>query len=65
MSSNDQPFLAELTEDQIFIKNTVREFAENKIKPTLMEYDEAQKFPTELLKELGELGFLGILYFSL
>ena len=62
MSSNDQPFLAELTEDQIFIKNTVREFAENKIKPTLMEYDEAQKFPTELLKELGELGFLGILF---
>ena len=62
MSSSDQPFLAELTEDQIFIKNTVREFAENKIKPTLMEYDEAQKFPTELLKELGELGFLGILF---
>jgi alkylation response protein AidB-like acyl-CoA dehydrogenase len=62
MSSNDQPFLTELTEDQIFIKNTIREFAENKIKPVVMEYDEAQKFPTELLKELGELGFLGILF---
>jgi alkylation response protein AidB-like acyl-CoA dehydrogenase len=62
MSSNDQPFLAELTEDQIFIKNTVREFAENKIKPVVMEYDEPQKFPTELLKELGDLGFLGILF---
>jgi len=62
MSSNDQPFLAELTEDQIAIKNSVREFAEKKIKPVIMEYDEAQKFPTELLKELGELGFLGILF---
>jgi len=62
MSSNDQPFLAELTEDQIAIKNVVREFAEKKIKPVVMEYDEAQKFPTELLKELGELGFLGILF---
>ncbi|MFC2094087.1 acyl-CoA dehydrogenase family protein [Bacteroidota bacterium] len=62
MSSTDQPFLAELTEDQIAIKNTIREFAENKIKPTIMEYDEAQKFPAELLKELGDLGFLGILF---
>jgi alkylation response protein AidB-like acyl-CoA dehydrogenase len=62
MSSNDQPFLAELNEDQIAIKNVVREFAEKKIKPVVMEYDEVQKFPTELLKELGELGFLGILF---
>jgi hypothetical protein len=61
MTFNDGPFIAELTEDQIFIKNTIREFAENKIKPVIMEYDEAQKFPMELLKELGELGFLGIL----
>jgi alkylation response protein AidB-like acyl-CoA dehydrogenase len=62
MTFNDGPFIAELTEDQIFIKNTIREFAENKIKPVIMEYDESQKFPMELLKELGELGFLGILF---
>jgi alkylation response protein AidB-like acyl-CoA dehydrogenase len=62
MSSTDQPFLAELNEDQIAIKNTIREFAENKIKPVIMEYDETQEFPAELLKELGELGFLGILF---
>lgn len=62
MSSNQQPFLAELTEDQVIIKNTIREFAENKIKPVIMDYDEPQKFPMELLKELGELGFLGILF---
>ena len=62
MSLNNQPFLAELTEDQLAIKNTIREFAVNKIKPTVMEYDEEQKFPRELLSELGELGFLGILF---
>jgi alkylation response protein AidB-like acyl-CoA dehydrogenase len=62
MTFSDGPFIAELTEDQTAIKNAVREFAEKKIKPVVMEYDEAQKFPTELLKELGELGFLGILF---
>ncbi len=62
MTLNDQPFLAELTEEQISIKNAIREFAENKLKPVIMEYDESQKFPMELLKELGELGFLGILF---
>ncbi|MGB5850508.1 MAG: acyl-CoA dehydrogenase family protein [Ignavibacteriaceae bacterium] len=62
MTFSDGPFIAELTDDQTAIKNTIREFAENKIKPVVMEYDEAQKFPTELLKELGELGFLGILF---
>jgi alkylation response protein AidB-like acyl-CoA dehydrogenase len=62
MNLNDQPFIAELTEDQLTIKNTIREFAEEKIKPVVMEYDEAQKFPMELLKELGELGFLGIIF---
>ena len=54
--------MAELSEDQVIIKDTIREFAENKIKPVVMEYDEEQKFPMELLKELGELGFLGILF---
>lgn len=62
MSLDNQPFLAQLTEDQLAIKNTIREFALNKIKPTLMEYDEEQKFPREILGELGELGFLGILF---
>ena len=62
MSSNNQSFLTELSEDQLIIKNTIREFAEKKIKPVLMEYDEAQKFPMELMKELGELGFLGIIF---
>ena len=62
MNSNQHSFLAELTEDQQIIKDTIRNFAEDKIRPVIMEYDESQKFPMELLHELGELGFMGILF---
>jgi len=56
-----QPFLIELTENQIIIRDTIRDFAEKNIRPVVMEYDESQKFPMEIMKQLGELGFLGIL----
>ncbi|MBE0551884.1 MAG: acyl-CoA dehydrogenase family protein [Ignavibacterium sp.] len=55
------PFLTELTENQIIIRDTIRDFAEKNIRPVVMKYDEAQKFPMEIMKQLGELGFLGIL----
>jgi alkylation response protein AidB-like acyl-CoA dehydrogenase len=56
-----KPFLAELTENQIIIRDTIKDFAEKNIRPVIMEYDESQKFPMEIMKQLGELGFLGIL----
>jgi alkylation response protein AidB-like acyl-CoA dehydrogenase len=56
-----KPFLTELTENQIIIRNTIKDFAEKNIRPVIMEYDEAQKFPMEIMKQLGKLGFLGIL----
>lgn len=56
-----KPFLNELSENQIIIRDTIRDFAEKNIRPVIMEYDEAQKFPMEIMKQLGELGFLGIL----
>lgn len=56
-----KPFLAELTENQIIIRNTIKDFAEKNIRPVIMEYDETQKFPMEIMKQLGDLGFLGIL----
>ena len=49
------------TEEQDSIRRTVRDYAETRIRPTVMEYDEAQKFPAEIMKELGGMGFLGIL----
>lgn len=54
-------FLIEFDEDQLAVKNTIRQFAEEVIKPVVMHYDESQEFPIEIMKQLGELGFLGIL----
>jgi len=51
-----------LTEEQIQIRQTVRDFADSEIKPHLTEWDEAQKFPAEVVKKLGELGMLGAIF---
>jgi alkylation response protein AidB-like acyl-CoA dehydrogenase len=42
------------------LRRAVREFAEAEIRPHVMAWDEAQRFPIELLPRLGELGLLGI-----
>lgn len=52
----------ELTEEQEQIKASVREFAEAEIAPHVMEWDEAQHFPIELLPKLAELGLMGVLF---
>src|SRR5256714_3431467 len=52
----------ELTEEQLQMKMSVREFAEAEIAPHVMEWDETQHFPIELMPKLGELGLLGILF---
>ena len=57
----DANFLIELDENQLAIKKTIRNFAEEKIKPHIMEFDESQHFPLDLMQQLGALGFLGIL----
>ena len=51
----------DLTEEQLQIKYSVREFAEAEIGPHVMEWDEAQHFPKELWPKLGELGLLGVI----
>ncbi len=57
----DVNFLIELDENQHAIKETIRNFAEEKIKPHIMEFDESEHFPLDLMQQLGDLGFLGIL----
>lgn len=49
------------SEELLAIKRIVREFAEREIRPHVMEWDEKQIFPLEVLKKLGELGFMGVL----
>src|SRR5215467_9213972 len=51
----------ELSEELLEIKRIVREFAENEIRPHVMEWDEKQIFPSDVLKKLAELGFMGVL----
>ena len=62
MDTNNLSFTPELTENQILIRDTIRDFAQKKIKPKVMEWDEAQHFPMEIFRELGELGFMGIIF---
>lgn len=57
----EAPFNIELTENQLIIRDTIKEFAEKTIKPVVMQYDESQEFPLEIMHQLGELGFLGVL----
>src|SRR5690606_16544846 len=51
----------ELTEEQRMIRDAARDFAQQELKPGVIERDEHQKFPTEQVKKLGELGFLGMM----
>ncbi|MCF7802082.1 MAG: acyl-CoA dehydrogenase [Candidatus Marinimicrobia bacterium] len=50
----------QLNEEQQMILETIREFAEAEIKPGVRERDEQAEFPTEIVKKLGELGFMGM-----
>ena len=51
-----------LSDEQQQIRQMVREFAETEIRPHVMEWDEAQTFPMEATKKLGELGMLGVIF---
>jgi len=48
------------TESQSILRRSVREFAERTLAPHVMEWDEAQRFPVELIPDLAALGLLGI-----
>ena len=51
----------QLTEEQLMIRQAARDFAQNELKPGVIERDEHQKFPAEQIKQLGELGFMGMM----
>jgi alkylation response protein AidB-like acyl-CoA dehydrogenase len=51
-----------LTDEQQQLRHTVREFAEAEIRPHVMEWDEASKFPSEIVSKLAEMGFLGVIF---
>lgn len=56
----DQELSFDLSEDQKMIRESVKEFVERHVAGTVMERDNSKEFPHEIVKELGELGMLGI-----
>lgn len=52
----------QLSDEQLQLKKSVREFAEREIAPHVMEWDEASEFPLATIKELGNLGLLGVIF---
>jgi alkylation response protein AidB-like acyl-CoA dehydrogenase len=51
----------QLSEEHLMIQQAARDFAQTELKPGVIERDEHQKFPTEQIKKLGELGFMGMM----
>ncbi|MCM4173169.1 acyl-CoA dehydrogenase [Arenibacter sp. TNZ] len=49
------------SETQQMVAASAKEFAEQHIRPNVMEWDEAQTFPVEVFKKAGEMGFMGVL----
>ena len=50
-----------LTEEHLMIRDAARDFAQTELLPGVIERDEKQAFPDELVKKMGDLGFLGIM----
>jgi alkylation response protein AidB-like acyl-CoA dehydrogenase len=48
-------------DNQVMVGQMAKDFAEKNIRPYVMEWDEAQIFPVELFKKLGDLGMMGVL----
>lgn len=51
----------ELNENQQMIADMIRNFGDKEIRPRLMEWDESQELPIDVLKKLGDLGLMGVL----
>ncbi|WP_461534219.1 acyl-CoA dehydrogenase [Sinomicrobium sp.] len=50
-----------LSEEQLMIRDAARDFARNELLPGVVERDEKQLFPTEQIRAMGSLGFLGMM----
>jgi alkylation response protein AidB-like acyl-CoA dehydrogenase len=50
----------EFSENHLLVRETVRRFAQERIEPIAHEIDEEGRFPEETIRELGEMGFLGV-----
>lgn len=44
------------------IQKLAHDYAQNRIAPVALKYDEVQEFPWDIIKEIGEMGFLGVTF---
>jgi hypothetical protein len=51
-----------LTPEQIAVREAARDFARGEVDPVVDEIDESQRFPREVIRKAGELGFLGVIF---
>ena len=51
----------DLTEEHLMIRDAARDFAQNELLPGVIERDENQKFPSDQVKKMAELGFMGMM----
>jgi alkylation response protein AidB-like acyl-CoA dehydrogenase len=52
----------QLSEEQLHLKKSIREFAEREVLPHVMKWDEHGQFPIEVIKELGKMGVMGMIF---
>ncbi len=55
-------FALDLSDDQRALRDTIREFAEQEIAPRAAEWDRAATFPVDVIRQLGELGVMGLAF---
>lgn len=60
MTETTTGFGFDLSEEQQAIRQHIRSFVEDEVKPVALHFDETQEFPTDIFRKLGELGYLGI-----
>ena len=53
--------MMELTEEQLAVQEAARTFAQQELKPGVIERDRDMVYPTDQIKQMGALGFLGMM----
>jgi alkylation response protein AidB-like acyl-CoA dehydrogenase len=61
-SSSASTFPFTLTEDQEALRREIRDFAAREIAPNVLRWDEASEFPMEVVRQLGAMGLLGVIF---
>src|SRR4051812_49541310 len=57
---HDHPMDFDLSDDHRLIQRTVRDFARNEVAPVAEELDKTKAFPYDIVRQLGDLGLMGI-----